>query len=167
MDWINLAQDRGPVEGFCEHSNEPSGSWVAVWLKACRERLSSMKLVNLVSYVYSQRSSRNFFLSAFLPDSSLAYTESELILAVLKFQIYLWRFIWWGLGSGQWNLHDCPIFHLRKLKFLWSIVNKISTMEKYLAQIKIQAKLRVLLTKPIHMTIHLTFHLIRKMEMWV
>jgi hypothetical protein len=26
VDWINLAQDRGPVEGSCEHGNEPSGS---------------------------------------------------------------------------------------------------------------------------------------------
>jgi hypothetical protein len=23
MDWIDLAQDRGPVEGCCEHGNEP------------------------------------------------------------------------------------------------------------------------------------------------
>jgi hypothetical protein len=26
MDWINLAQDRDPLEGSCEHGNEPSGS---------------------------------------------------------------------------------------------------------------------------------------------
>jgi hypothetical protein len=26
MDWMDLAQDRGPVEGPCEHDNEPSGS---------------------------------------------------------------------------------------------------------------------------------------------
>jgi hypothetical protein len=26
MDWIGLAQDRGSVEGSCEHGNEPSGS---------------------------------------------------------------------------------------------------------------------------------------------
>jgi hypothetical protein len=26
MDWIDLAQDRGPVEGSCGHANEPSGS---------------------------------------------------------------------------------------------------------------------------------------------
>jgi hypothetical protein len=26
MDWIDLAQDRDPVEGSCEHGNEPSGS---------------------------------------------------------------------------------------------------------------------------------------------
>jgi hypothetical protein len=26
MDWIDLAQDMGPVEGSCEHGNEPSGS---------------------------------------------------------------------------------------------------------------------------------------------
>jgi hypothetical protein len=25
LDWIYLAQDRGPVEGCCEHGNEPSG----------------------------------------------------------------------------------------------------------------------------------------------
>jgi hypothetical protein len=25
MDWIDLSQDR-QVEGYCEHSNEPSGS---------------------------------------------------------------------------------------------------------------------------------------------
>jgi hypothetical protein len=25
-DWIELAQDKGPVEGSCEHGNEPSGS---------------------------------------------------------------------------------------------------------------------------------------------
>jgi hypothetical protein len=25
-DWIDLAQDRKPVEGSCEHGNEPSGS---------------------------------------------------------------------------------------------------------------------------------------------
>jgi hypothetical protein len=25
MDWINLAQDWGPVEGSCEHGTEPSG----------------------------------------------------------------------------------------------------------------------------------------------
>jgi hypothetical protein len=36
MDWIDLAQDRGPVEGSCEHGNETSGSikyWeVLEWL---------------------------------------------------------------------------------------------------------------------------------------
>jgi hypothetical protein len=26
MDWIDLAQDRTPVEGSCEHGNEPSDS---------------------------------------------------------------------------------------------------------------------------------------------
>jgi hypothetical protein len=26
MDWINLAQDKGPVGGSCEYCNEPSGS---------------------------------------------------------------------------------------------------------------------------------------------
>jgi hypothetical protein len=26
MDWIDLTQDRGPVEGCYEHGNEPSGS---------------------------------------------------------------------------------------------------------------------------------------------
>jgi hypothetical protein len=26
MDWIDLAQDRGSVEGCCEHGYEPSGS---------------------------------------------------------------------------------------------------------------------------------------------
>jgi hypothetical protein len=26
MDWIDLAQDQGPVEGSCEHGDEPSGS---------------------------------------------------------------------------------------------------------------------------------------------
>jgi hypothetical protein len=26
MDWIDQAQDRGPVESSCEHGNEPSGS---------------------------------------------------------------------------------------------------------------------------------------------
>jgi hypothetical protein len=26
MDWIDLVQDRGQVEGSSEHSNEPSGS---------------------------------------------------------------------------------------------------------------------------------------------
>jgi hypothetical protein len=26
MDWIDLAQDREPVEGSCEHGDEPSGS---------------------------------------------------------------------------------------------------------------------------------------------
>jgi hypothetical protein len=26
MDWIDLAQDMGPVEGSCEHDDEPSGS---------------------------------------------------------------------------------------------------------------------------------------------
>jgi hypothetical protein len=26
MDWIELAQDRDPVEGSCEHGNKPSGS---------------------------------------------------------------------------------------------------------------------------------------------
>jgi hypothetical protein len=26
MNWIDLAQDRGPVEASCEHGNEPSGS---------------------------------------------------------------------------------------------------------------------------------------------
>jgi hypothetical protein len=34
--WIDLAQDKGPVEGSCEHGNEPSGSincWeVLEWL---------------------------------------------------------------------------------------------------------------------------------------
>jgi hypothetical protein len=35
-DWIDLAQDRGPMEGSCEHGDEPSGSikcWeVLEWL---------------------------------------------------------------------------------------------------------------------------------------
>jgi hypothetical protein len=26
VDWIDLAQDKGAVEGLCEHGNEPSGS---------------------------------------------------------------------------------------------------------------------------------------------
>jgi len=26
MDWIDLAQDRGQVEGTCKRDNEPSGS---------------------------------------------------------------------------------------------------------------------------------------------
>jgi hypothetical protein len=26
MDWIDLAQDRGPVEDPCDHGNESSGS---------------------------------------------------------------------------------------------------------------------------------------------
>jgi hypothetical protein len=26
MDWIDLAEDRGPVEVSCEHGDEPSGS---------------------------------------------------------------------------------------------------------------------------------------------
>jgi hypothetical protein len=26
MDWIDLAEDRGPVESSCERGNEPSGS---------------------------------------------------------------------------------------------------------------------------------------------
>jgi hypothetical protein len=30
MDWIDLAQDKGPVDGSCEHGNEPSGS-VKCW----------------------------------------------------------------------------------------------------------------------------------------
>jgi hypothetical protein len=25
-NWIRLARDKSPVEGFCEHGNEPSGS---------------------------------------------------------------------------------------------------------------------------------------------
>jgi hypothetical protein len=28
MDWIDLAQDRGPVEGSYEHGDEPSGSLI-------------------------------------------------------------------------------------------------------------------------------------------
>jgi hypothetical protein len=26
VDWIDMVQDRGPVEGSCEHGIEPSGS---------------------------------------------------------------------------------------------------------------------------------------------
>jgi hypothetical protein len=26
MDWIDLAEDKGLVEGSCEHGSEPSGS---------------------------------------------------------------------------------------------------------------------------------------------
>jgi hypothetical protein len=26
MDWIDVAQDKGPVKGSCEHGNEPSDS---------------------------------------------------------------------------------------------------------------------------------------------
>jgi hypothetical protein len=26
MDWIDLAENKGLVEGSCEHGNEPSGS---------------------------------------------------------------------------------------------------------------------------------------------
>jgi hypothetical protein len=26
MDWIDLGSGKGPVEGSCEHGNEPSGS---------------------------------------------------------------------------------------------------------------------------------------------
>jgi hypothetical protein len=36
IDWIDLGQDNGPVEGSCEHGDEPSGSlkcWeVPMWL---------------------------------------------------------------------------------------------------------------------------------------
>jgi hypothetical protein len=36
MAWMDLAQDKGPVEGSCEYGNEPSGSiqfWeVLEWL---------------------------------------------------------------------------------------------------------------------------------------
>jgi hypothetical protein len=36
VDWVDLAQDRGPLEGSCEHGDEPSGSikcWeVLEWL---------------------------------------------------------------------------------------------------------------------------------------
>jgi hypothetical protein len=36
MDWIDLAQDRDPVEGSCEHGDQPSGllKWweVPEWL---------------------------------------------------------------------------------------------------------------------------------------
>jgi hypothetical protein len=69
-----------------------------------------------------------------------------------------------GVGPGlalQWNLRDCPIFHLRNHKLIWIIVNKISTIENYLPCIKMHPKLRVLLP------INLIFHLIRKKEMWV
>jgi hypothetical protein len=39
MDWIDLAQDKRPVEGSCEHGNEPSSSikswesleWLSDW----------------------------------------------------------------------------------------------------------------------------------------
>jgi hypothetical protein len=27
VDWIELAQDKAPVEGSCEHGEEPSGSF--------------------------------------------------------------------------------------------------------------------------------------------
>jgi hypothetical protein len=30
VDWINLAQVRGLVEGSCEHGNEPSG-FIKFW----------------------------------------------------------------------------------------------------------------------------------------
>jgi hypothetical protein len=30
MDWIDLTQDRDPVEGSCEHGNEPSG-FIKCW----------------------------------------------------------------------------------------------------------------------------------------
>jgi hypothetical protein len=26
VEWIHLAKDRGPVAGFCEYGDEPSGS---------------------------------------------------------------------------------------------------------------------------------------------
>jgi hypothetical protein len=47
MDWIDLAQDRGPMEGSCEHGDEPSGSvkilgssWVAAQFAVSQEGLS-------------------------------------------------------------------------------------------------------------------------------
>jgi hypothetical protein len=49
IDCIDVAQDRdGPVEDSCEHSNEPSGSWVGAQLSASQEGLSSMKLIGLI-----------------------------------------------------------------------------------------------------------------------
>jgi hypothetical protein len=50
LDWSGLGQ--GPVEGSCEHGNEPTGtrfnktlgsSWVAAQLAASQEGLSSMR----------------------------------------------------------------------------------------------------------------------------
>jgi hypothetical protein len=39
VDWIHLAQDRGPVAGSCEHGNEPSvsikGGEFLDWLNDC------------------------------------------------------------------------------------------------------------------------------------
>jgi hypothetical protein len=46
LDWYGSGQ--GPVEGPCEHGNEPSGSikyWEAAQLAASQEGLSSMGLV--------------------------------------------------------------------------------------------------------------------------
>jgi hypothetical protein len=37
VDWVDLAQDKGPLEGSCEHGDKPSGSikcWeVLEWLQ--------------------------------------------------------------------------------------------------------------------------------------
>jgi hypothetical protein len=39
VDWVDLVQDKGPLEGSCEHGDEPSGSikcWeVLEWLHNC------------------------------------------------------------------------------------------------------------------------------------
>jgi hypothetical protein len=51
MEWIDVAQDKEPVEGSCEDGDEPSGcikllrsSSVAAQLGASQEGLSSKKL---------------------------------------------------------------------------------------------------------------------------
>jgi hypothetical protein len=52
VDWIDLTEDKGPVEGSWEHDNETLGfhkillfSWVTAHLAACQEGLSSKELV--------------------------------------------------------------------------------------------------------------------------
>ena len=32
-DWIELAQDRGPMAGLCKDGNESSGSYIFVYLR--------------------------------------------------------------------------------------------------------------------------------------
>jgi hypothetical protein len=50
VDWIELAQDRDPVEGSCEHGAEPSGSFKNCW--EFSEWLHNWQLLRKVSALY-------------------------------------------------------------------------------------------------------------------
>jgi hypothetical protein len=113
LDWTGLVW--GPVEGSCEHGNEPAdsitflgNSWVAAQLAASQEGLISMEFVNL--YLIKTYISSHFPIITYLSVASIAhlvgrkcYTslpETQKIEALITVQQYAYIHVCVG-GEGR------------------------------------------------------------------